>query len=116
MGVPGEGEGDGDGFAGGGGNGGGGGGGGGLCTGGGGGGGDAFGVGDRDGIGVSLKFPAESSPTPDSICTVLQTVPGNGMLPGVTPHVPSQSLLNLKSEADRANAHRPPSGMTTDNH
>jgi hypothetical protein len=47
---------------------------------------------------------------------VVQTTPGSGMLCGLTPHVPSQSLLNLRSVGERLNEQPAPSGISTDDH
>jgi hypothetical protein len=92
------------------------GGGGGLGEGGGGGGGGGGGLGDGGGGGLLggggdrtagggagpwVKAPDLNSLMPASACIVVHTTPGSGMLRGVTPHVPSQSLLNLRSVGER---------------
>lgn len=46
----------------------------------------------------------------------MQTFTGSGTFPGVTPHDPSQSLLNFMSVVERENEHLAPSGITTDDH
>lgn len=84
------------------------------------------GGGDESGGGGSLgnggdgagrdKAPELTSLIPAEIWLEVQTVPGRGRLYGVTPQVPSQSLVSFESTGDRLKEQPAPSGIITDDH